>query len=189
MRADRAGRRQGLLPPLTVCRSLSRTQPALGLQPWRNYLKLEAQGAEIKSEQQFLLPFLPLCPEGECLLGICVDPWVALHWTWGCEAAGLMHRDLRWTWTREVCGGCMGSWPMPAPLEVGGGGPGYLPPGSAALGQGRAATSGLGGVAESVGGSVSELASVFGSNGSWRMKMGWWVKEMWWQPGEPLRHP
>lgn len=145
MRADWAGRRHGLLPPLTVCRSLSRTQPALGLQPWRNYLKLEAQGAEIKSEQQFLLPFLPLCPEGECLLGICVGPWVALHWTWGCEAAGLMHRDLRWTWTWEVCGGCMGSWPMPAPLEVGGGGPGYLPPGSAALGQGRAATSGLGG--------------------------------------------
>lgn len=41
------------------------------LQPCRNYLKLEAQGAEIKSERFFPLPFLPFHPEGKCLLGGC----------------------------------------------------------------------------------------------------------------------
>lgn len=35
-------------------------------------MKLEAQGAEIKSERFFPLPFLPLHPEGKCLLGGCV---------------------------------------------------------------------------------------------------------------------
>lgn len=39
-----------------------------------------------------------------------------------------------------------------------------------------------------VGGSVSERAALFGSNGSRRMRMGWRVEGMWWRHGEPLRH-
>ena len=80
-----------LLPLLTVPVSPSRTQTELELQPCRNYLKLEAQGAEIKSERFFPLPFLSLSPEGKCLSGGCFAsacPCVALCWIWGVGGGG-----------------------------------------------------------------------------------------------------
>lgn len=72
------GQEAALAPPTPDSpREASRTQTALEPQPCRNYLKLEAQVAEIKSERDFPSS-LPLRPEGKCLLGSCVCPWVAV---------------------------------------------------------------------------------------------------------------
>lgn len=101
--------------------------------------------------------------------------------------SGLVHQDLPWTWTREARGGLRGAVARGAALGGACGGPGCLPPELAVLGLGRAAASGRRG-GELVGGSVSELASLFGSDGSRKMRMRWWVEGIWWQHGEPLRH-
>lgn len=102
-------------PTLTVPGSLSKTQTELELQPCRNYLKLEAHGAEIKSERFFPLPFLPLHPEGKCLSGggfACVCPCVALCWVWGEAAGAPVSWVLGLPGTGEGCEAVQGRGPL-----------------------------------------------------------------------------
>lgn len=71
-------------------------------------MKLEAQGAEIKSERFFSLPFLPHCAEGKWAAVFRL--WVscaALCWIWGEDGRGasvLRILDLPRTW--EGLAGC-----------------------------------------------------------------------------------
>lgn len=82
-------------------------------------MKLEAQGAEIKSEWFFPLPFLPVCPEGKCLRGSCLLPVCVLVWLSVGSRESVVEASVSWIAVdRERACCCAGLWPQALPVEV-----------------------------------------------------------------------